>query len=110
MKVYSGTRTIDGPVVMIQEDGHCRALDPRRDLHDYNSSGFDWGREESGPAQLALALAADVLGDDERALEVHKPLKYTLISRLCDHSWVLTESRIRSAIKAIDKVLHRGQH
>jgi Family of unknown function (DUF6166) len=101
MKVYYGTRTEHGPAVVVEEDGQCRGLDPRRDLRDHSPDGFSWGYGGSGPAQLALALAADVLGDDEKAQDVYQRLKFTLVGRLPDEGWVLTEGRIRTAIDAI---------
>jgi hypothetical protein len=36
----------------------------------------------SGPAQLALAILADYLGDDERALRLHQEFKWTAIAKL----------------------------
>lgn len=47
-----------------------RPLEPRHDLRNHSPDGFEWGYSGSGPAQLALALAADVLGDDDRAVAV----------------------------------------
>ncbi len=40
------------------------------------------GYRGSGPAQLALALVADVLGDDERALRAYQEFKFRFVSRL----------------------------
>jgi hypothetical protein len=45
-----------------------------------------------------LALAADVLGDDEKAQDCYRDLKLKLVGRLPHEGFVLTESRIRSAI------------
>lgn len=44
-----------------------------------------------------------MLGDDERAQELYQRLKFRLIGRLPYEGWVLTESRIRSAIDAIEQ-------
>jgi hypothetical protein len=43
--------------------------------HPHNT-GLEWGYSGSGPAQLALALAADVLGDDDKAQEIYQRLKF----------------------------------
>jgi hypothetical protein len=102
MKAYHGTQTDYGRAVVVDEDGHCRGLDPRRDLRNH-SAEFNWGYGGSGPAQLALALAADVLGDDDRALAVYQRLKFRLIGRLPDEGWSLSEDRIRAAIEAIEQ-------
>lgn len=107
MKVYHGTRTDHGVAVTVEEDGEARGLDPRRDLRDHSDDGFEWGIAAGGPAQLALALAADVLGDDQRAQEVYQRLKSRLVARLPDEGWVLTENRIRDAIEAIEQARQR---
>jgi Family of unknown function (DUF6166) len=63
----------------------------------------EWGYGGSGPAQLALALAADVLGDDEKAQDVYQQLKFKVIGGLPHEGWVLTEDRLRAAISAIEQ-------
>jgi hypothetical protein len=102
MKTYHGMRTDAGCTVVVEEDGEFTGLDYRQDLHDY-SSDIDWGYGGSGPTQLALALAADVLGDDDKAQAVYQRLKARLICGLRHEGWVLTERRIRSAIEAIEQ-------
>ncbi len=62
-KTYRGDRTIDGVEVTV--DG--RPLDPRTDLQALSRNGFEWSYEGPEPAQLALALLAEHLGDDARA-------------------------------------------
>ena len=71
MKTYTGHRTEGGCRVVVSVGCAGRGLDPRLDLRNHSPSGFEWGYGGSGPAQLALALAADVLGDDEAALGVY---------------------------------------
>ena len=103
MKVYHGRRTEHGCAVDVEEDDEVYLLDPRLDLRNHSPTGLGWGYSGSGPAQLALALAADVLGDDERAQEIYQRLKFRIIGGLPHEGWVLTESRIRSAIEAIEQ-------
>ena len=105
MKVYYGSQTEHGPAVVVEEDGHCRGLDPRHDLRNHSTTGFAWGNGYAGggSVQLALALAADVLGDDDSAREVYMRLKYKLIGTLADEGWVLTEDHIRTVIAAIER-------
>ncbi|MBN9519875.1 hypothetical protein J0H58_15340 [bacterium] len=55
----------------------------------------------SGPAQLALALAADVLGDDEAALGVYQRLKFRVVGRLPADGWTLTEAELTDAIRSL---------
>ena len=46
-------------------------------------------------SDLALALAADVLGDDEKAQDFCRDLELTLVGRLPHEGFAPTESRIR---------------
>ena len=98
MKTYHGRRTEHGCAVDVEEDGERYLLDPRRDLRNH-SQEFEWGYGGSGPAQLALALAADVLGDDERAQDTYQRLKFRLVGGLPHEGWALSEGRIHSAIE-----------
>ena len=102
MKVYHGRRTEHGCAVDVEEDGECTLLDLRTDLR-LHSSETNWGYGGSGPAQLALALAADVLGDDEKALDVYQRLKFKLVGGLPHEGWVLTEAQVRAAIATIEQ-------
>jgi hypothetical protein len=79
-----------------------RPLDPRLDLRRHSPDGFEWGYGGSGPAQLALALAADVLGDDERAYSVYQELKRKLVSILPYDGWSLSADRVRQVIAGIE--------
>jgi hypothetical protein len=109
MKIYSGTWTEAGSAVVVEENGEVRGLDPRHDLRNHSPTGFAWGYGGSGPAQLALALAADVLGDDAKAQKVYQRLKFKLVGRLPHDGWVLTEERIREAIDAVEYGQARGR-
>ena len=68
MKVYEGGRSLDGSTVTV--DG--RPLPPRYDLRHLSKTGFEWGFDGPAPAQLALALLADHLGDGEQALRFYR--------------------------------------
>ena len=101
MKTYSGVRTESGCAVTVTDGDGCRGLDPRFDLRTHSPDGFEWGYGGSGPAQLALALAADVLGDDEAALDVYQRLKFRVVGRLPAAAWVLTAEELAEAIRAL---------
>ena len=93
MKIYEGGRSLDGAVVTV--DG--RPLDPRFDLKRYSAMGFEWTYEGDGPRQLALALLADHLGDDARALALTENFMRGVVSVL-DNAWQLTGAEIDAAI------------
>jgi hypothetical protein len=97
MKTYRGHKFSE--CVFVSRDNSpesVRRLDPRLDLANHSPTGFAWGYGGSGPAQLALALLADVLGDDEAALRYHQEFKFKVIGRLPQNApWTLTEQDIR---------------
>lgn len=103
---YRGWRTDDGCRVTVQEgDGPPRNLPMRRDLANHSPTGFEWGYGGSGPAQLALALLAHALKDDERALRLHQRFKWLTISRLPrtrDFEFIYTDKEIREVAEEIE--------
>ncbi|WP_419594820.1 DUF6166 domain-containing protein [Thiolapillus sp.] len=50
-------------------------LNPRLDLANKSPTGFSWGYLGSGPAQLALAILADYLRDENAALAHYQAFK-----------------------------------
>lgn len=76
---YRGRRTAQGTLVEAQQpSGRWIGLDPRFDLRQHSPDGFEWGYGGSGPAQLALALAASRL-PGELASTVYQRLKRILL-------------------------------
>jgi Family of unknown function (DUF6166) len=114
LKTYRGYRlpgeegTAGPGLVTVRQEGQPpRPLDPRFDLRRH-ADGLNWGFGGSGPAQLALALAADVTGDDDLARRVHQKLKARLVAGLPGDGWSLTEQQLRQAILGIRA--ERGQN
>ncbi len=93
MKIYEGGRGLDGAVVTV--DG--RPLDPRFDLKRFSAMGFEWTYEGDGPRQLALAMLADHLGDDAKALALTETFMREVVSVL-DNAWRLTGEEIDAAL------------
>lgn len=93
MKVYEGGRSLDGSTVTV--DG--RTLQPRHDLLRISKTGFEWGFEGPAPAQLALALLADHLGDGAEALRLHRSFMREVVANL-DNAWRLTGADIDAAL------------
>ena len=96
-KVYGGKRTIDGLVVTV--DG--RPLDERYDVKRFSKYGFEWTYEGPNPQQLALAVLADYLGENDRALRLSEAFMKKIIANL-DNDWTLTGSDIDTALKEIE--------
>jgi hypothetical protein len=68
-------------------------LPPRTELHCYNRTGFEWSYDGPGPRQLALALLADHLGDDAKAMMLSEAFMRHLVAYL-DNAWCLTSADI----------------
>jgi uncharacterized protein DUF6166 len=96
VKRYQGGRSLDGAVVTV--DG--RPLAPRYDLKLLSPTGFEWTYEGAGPAQLALALLADHLGDDARALALYERFMRSVVAEL-DNSWELSSADIDQALAGL---------
>jgi hypothetical protein len=94
VKTYVGGRSLAGAEVTV--DG--APLDPRFDLKRLSPTGFEWTYEGNGPAQLALALLADHLGDDARALALYDAFMRAVVADL-DNSWELTSADIDAALE-----------
>jgi hypothetical protein len=97
MKRYQGARV--GYVAEVTVDG--RPLNPRLDLWNHSPTGFEWGYGGSGPAQLALALLADHLADDEEAVRLHHDFKHMVVAGLSYRSWTLSSLEIQEAVEKL---------
>jgi len=97
MKTYAGCR--EGYAVDVTVNG--RPLNPRLDLWNHSPTGFEWGYCGSGPAQLALALLADHLADDEQALVFYQRFKWAVVVEFPRRRWTLTSQEIDDALQRI---------
>ncbi len=101
-KIYRGSRSGGEAVVYVRESketGPDQLLDPRLNLANHSPDGLEWGYNGSGPAQLALALVADVLGEDI-ALSVYQEFKRRVVANL-PAIWSLTEERVWEVVYEI---------
>jgi hypothetical protein len=94
MKIYRGDRTIDGLTVTV--DG--KPLAQRTDIARLSRDGFEWSYEGPAPAQLALAILADYLGDDARALALHDGFMRAVVANFANE-WEMTSSDIEAALR-----------
>ncbi|GIW55354.1 MAG: hypothetical protein KatS3mg082_1758 [Nitrospiraceae bacterium] len=97
MKTYTGIRGRGGCEVIV----NGTPLNPRLDLVTHSPTGFEWGYLGSGPAQLALAILADHLMDDQKALAIYQEFKRDVIAHLPRGGWNLTDDDVQSAIDRI---------
>jgi hypothetical protein len=95
---YQGRRFPTGCRVQCLGPGTTELLPLRLDLCNHSPTGFEWGYAGSGPAQLALAILADALGDDRRALRLHQQFKAAYIQNLDrdeDADWSIDAGEVR---------------
>lgn len=99
---FMGQRFADsGATVWMTINGARHELPMRLDLRSHSPSGPEWGYLGSGPAQLALAVCAQLV-DEETALYVYQGVKESLIARIPQRcAWTLTERQVRDAIAAV---------
>lgn len=97
------------PLVWVQpEGGEAYHLPERQDLDNHSPAGFAWGYSGSGPAQLALALLADMLDDDALALQHHQMFKFKVIAHLPqEEGFRLDEAEL---MKAYEAIVEKGVH
>lgn len=105
MKHYLGERTPEGCQVKVIDDdapgGEC-PLDMRFDLRRHSPTGPEWGYGGSGPAQLALALLADALDDDDKAQQFYQDFKFKVVGRLPHDKWELTQDEIMQTVTRLE--------
>jgi len=97
MKIYQGERTIDGLVVTV--DG--QPLGEHYEAKRFTKFGFEWTYEGDSPRQLALAILADYLGDNARAIRLSEPFMKRIVANL-DNDWRLTGAEIDAAVRNIE--------
>src|SRR6266404_2357850 len=100
MKTYEGRR--EGYAVDVTVNG--RPLNPRLDLWNHSPTGFECAFGGSGPAQLALALLAEHLNNDERAVALHQCFKCSVVAGLSPKGWRLTSDQIERSLQMLETV------
>ena len=97
-------RTTGQPVVTVNR----RPLNPRFDLRNHSPDGFERGYAGSGPAQLALALLSDCLGDDHTAAKFYQDFKFGVVAKLAHDRWTLTDTLMRQSVQALHAASQEG--
>ena len=96
MKIYEGSRTIDG--IRVTVDG--QPLEDRTDIMRFSSTGFEWTYAGDAPRQLALALLANHLEDDDIALQLSESFMNAVVTDF-DNDWKLTGDEIATALESL---------
>jgi len=103
-RIYEGRRGADGSAQVYYLEGNERwPLPLRLDLESKSPTGFNWGYAGSGPAQLALALLADALGDDSKALRCYQMFKQRFVCSLDQYKpWAISREAVKLMAGAIE--------
>lgn len=103
-RVFEGVRAGTRVKVWVKAPlgGNNKApLPPRHDLWDHSPNGYEWGYQGSGPAQLALAILANVLSDEQEAVRDHQEFKRLVVAAFPKPFWGLT---MLEAVQAIAQI------
>lgn len=93
-----------GNVLVLDPDAagnNASELPLRLELRNHSPTGFAWGYAGSGPAQLSLALLAEVSQDDAMALDLYQAFKGDVISRKPSTTWSISEEYVRGWLEAM---------
>ena len=107
-KTYIGTPHRDSiwgqSLVSVCDGRKSEPLPLRLDLFNHSPTGFSWGYGGSGPAQLAVALLADALGDDDRAIRLHQCFKFKVVACWPEgERWWITTDQITAVVNLIEQ-------
>ena len=101
-RLYRVIRSIRKGVSVMKIPGH-HEISARYDLVNHSPDGFEFGYAGSGPTQLALAVLADFLEDDEKALKYHVDFRDNFIERATGHMFEIKVSHIKKFMKEIKR-------
>jgi hypothetical protein len=103
--IYRGSRDGRGNAVVKAD---FAPLNPRLDLDNHSPTGFEWGYPGSGPAQLALAILADALENDIKAVRLHQSFKFRVIANLPrNKNWQLHRDQVLTFVAKIEEGLRK---
>jgi hypothetical protein len=88
--------------VSIREGEAKRPLDPRPDLRNQEAKSFGWGTGDGDRDHLSVALLADALKDDGRALRLHQTFNNRVVSIL-PKRWIMSRSRVLAYVRMIER-------
>jgi Family of unknown function (DUF6166) len=83
-RIYTGHRQASGLTLVhvIGRDGEWRRLNLHPSKCNHSPTGFEWGYQGSGPAQLAFEILFDVFEDADLAWRLHQQFKRECIAVL----------------------------
>lgn len=97
VKTYSGVRAGTAKDVTVNHN----PLNARPDLWPTGPKDFDWGNGNNRSARLALAILAEHLGDDQRAVALHRRFHFAVVVHLASESWSITTDEIEAYLTSV---------
>lgn len=97
MKTYRGKKsagTIKGQIILVEEDEKLYAL---KHIKRHSPTGFNWGYGGSGPADTALSILTNCLGEEE-ASQLYQPFKWAFVAGW-GNKWSISEKEIKDWAK-----------
>lgn len=105
MKHYIGKRGPDGLCsIAVVTAASERSLNPRIDLANHSTT-FEWSRPDNpmpGAAQAALAILADALEDERRALSLYQDFKWRVLTPAHHNGWTLSHEDILAIVTEME--------
>lgn len=104
---YRGTRDDNGTAHVTKHIDELAPvpLDMRLDIRRHSPTGPEWGYGGSGPAQLALGLLADVVGD-HFAEENYQQFKREVVAGFPREGFAITAEAVEEWAKTIEQEEH----
>lgn len=87
--------------VTVREGRERRPLEKRLDLAGQSADGFAWGNEEGEAQHLALALLADALSDDVKAVALQHEFTSRVVN-IMPARWTITRTRIMQYVEIME--------
>ena len=89
----------------LKRGGERRLLLLRHELRNHART-FSWGYRGEGPAQLALAILADAIGNDQRAVRLYQLFKNEVIAGLQpEQPWSLSHYAVVAWVRQAERAL-----
>jgi hypothetical protein len=104
-----GTMPASETIVKIREKGRERDLPKYLHIRSHSPEGFEWGFVGNGPAQLALALVANVCGVRYAIPRIYRKVMGYMCC-LAHDGWTITEEDVKTWVElARDEVRFNRQ-
>lgn len=97
MKTYQGkmcNRGAGSQIILVFENGKSYSL---KHTMRHSPTGFNWGYGGSGPADTALSILTDCLGE-RKANQLYQPFKWAFVAGW-DNEWRISEKEIKDWAK-----------